>query len=97
MTEQELDREIAELQAKITALRRLRYSGAREARRKGYEQTPRIQAIKKYYAANHASVAEIARAFNTSSGAIQILVKKYDWPRRSPPKVVGQRRRWGRP
>lgn len=91
---QELDCEIADLQAKITALRRQRYSGDREARRKSHEQTPRIQAIRKYYLANYASVAEIARAFNTSPGAIQALVRKYDWPRRSPPKVTGQRRRW---
>lgn len=94
MSRQTLDEQIGRLQAEITALRRVRYAGERAERRKEIEQTPRIQALKKYYLANHASVAEIARAFNTSPGAIQVLVRKYDWPRRSPPKVAGQRRRW---
>jgi DNA invertase Pin-like site-specific DNA recombinase len=90
---QTLDREMAELQARLTELRRIRYAGDRAARKAKIEQSPRVQSIKKYYLANHASIAEIARAYNTSEGAIQALVRKYDWPRRSPPKVLGQKRR----
>lgn len=92
----DIEQEIGELQARLTALRRQRYGADRKARRAALEQSPRIQAIKKYYLANHASIAEIAEAFNTSSGAIQALVRKYDWPRRSPPKQTGQARRWGK-
>jgi hypothetical protein len=91
-----IDRQIAQLQAELTALRRIKYASSRAMVRKMHEESPRIQAIKKYYIANQASVAEIAQAFNTSSGAIQALVLKYDWPRRSPPKVNGQKRRRGR-
>lgn len=87
--------EIAVLQARITALRRERYAGDRAERRTKIEQSPRVQSIRKWYVAGQVSVAEIARAFNTSPGAIQALVRKYDWPRRSPPKVKGQRSRRG--
>ena len=42
----------------------------------------RIERIRKWYAKNDVPVAEIARAFNTSSGAIFKLARKYQWPPR---------------
>lgn len=83
---EDLDREIVEMAARLTALRALRRKHEISSGHWMRERTPRVQSIKAAYLANQVSVEEIARIFGTSRGYIHNLVTGYDWPRRSPPR-----------
>lgn len=82
-----LEREIGEVAAKLSALRRKRRLIEIADGRNARAASPRILAIKKAYLANEISVGDIAQRFGTSRGFIQNLAKEFDWPRRSPPKA----------
>lgn len=88
-----LEREIGRLAARLTELRRLRSKNRRRALDRARATSPRILAIKKAYLEGNDSVGEIARAFKTSTGHVQRLVREFDWPRRSPVAALSQSRR----
>jgi hypothetical protein len=86
----EIEREIGALMAQVTKLRWERRAAEIIAGRNERANSPRVKAIRNAYTSGEASVAEVARQFNTSAGYVQRLARELDWPRRSPLKCRSQ-------
>lgn len=86
--EEALEREIASTAAYLTKLRKAKRALWRS------KMTEKQERVRDVYTANQVSVAIISERFGTSPGAINRWAVKFGWPRRSQPKVDGQRRRF---
>lgn len=81
----------SQIDAAIAHLAKLR-KAKRDLKRA--KMTDRQERAKAVYVANQIPVSAVAVRFGTSKGAINRWARKFNWPRRSPPKCNAQTVRW---